>query len=246
MSEHQDQLIDEELQFQMEKLGHVVRNDTLGMANDDHLAFFAYSYSRAFEVLFEEAAKRPDRTVLMHPLLLLCRHSIELSIKHGLEQLGFYDAAADTKITHSLEGLWQRLLNALRAADFQVDDEYTALCTEVVMLLHNHDMRGDRFRYPANTVGATVPSTIVDLDRLRLERVVRDRNAAQKHVWRASIILLSAAGVGTAAIMRRTGKREAEEGTVAVRTLGEKEQRVMPLAEAIAMLKDEATPPDLR
>ena len=42
------------------------------------------------------------------------------------------------------------------------------------------------------------------------------------------------------------GKREAEEGTVAVRTLGEKEQRVMPLAEAIAMLKAEATPPDLR
>ena len=42
------------------------------------------------------------------------------------------------------------------------------------------------------------------------------------------------------------GKREAEEGTVAVRTLGEKEQRVMPLTEAIAMLKEEATPPDLR
>ncbi|SMQ68844.1 threonyl-tRNA synthetase [Altererythrobacter xiamenensis] len=42
------------------------------------------------------------------------------------------------------------------------------------------------------------------------------------------------------------GKREAEEGTVAVRTLGEKDQRVMTLDEAIAMLKDEATPPDLR
>ncbi len=42
------------------------------------------------------------------------------------------------------------------------------------------------------------------------------------------------------------GKREAEEGTVAIRTLGEAQQRVMPLAEAIAMLKAEATPPDLR
>ncbi|MEO6093209.1 MAG: threonine--tRNA ligase [Novosphingobium sp.] len=42
------------------------------------------------------------------------------------------------------------------------------------------------------------------------------------------------------------GKREAEEGTVALRTLGEQQQRVMPLAEAIAMLKAEATPPDLR
>ncbi len=42
------------------------------------------------------------------------------------------------------------------------------------------------------------------------------------------------------------GKREAEEGTVAVRTLGEKEQRVMSLDEAIAMLSEAATPPDLR
>ncbi|KLE34240.1 threonine--tRNA ligase [Aurantiacibacter luteus] len=42
------------------------------------------------------------------------------------------------------------------------------------------------------------------------------------------------------------GKREAEEGTVAVRTLGEQHQKVMSLDEALAMLKDEATPPDLR
>ncbi|TNE54269.1 MAG: threonine--tRNA ligase, partial [Sphingomonadales bacterium] len=42
------------------------------------------------------------------------------------------------------------------------------------------------------------------------------------------------------------GKREAEEGSVAVRTLGEQHQKVMPLDEAIAMLEDAATPPDLR
>lgn len=42
------------------------------------------------------------------------------------------------------------------------------------------------------------------------------------------------------------GKREAEEGTVAVRTLGAEHQKVMPLGEAIAMLQGEATPPDLR
>ena len=42
------------------------------------------------------------------------------------------------------------------------------------------------------------------------------------------------------------GNREAEEGTVAVRTLGEQQQKVMSLDEAIAMLKDAATPPDLK
>jgi len=40
-------------------------------------------------------------------------------------------------------------------------------------------------------------------DRERLEAVVADRNRAQKHVWRAQIILATAAGCGTAEIMRR-------------------------------------------
>jgi threonyl-tRNA synthetase len=42
------------------------------------------------------------------------------------------------------------------------------------------------------------------------------------------------------------GKREAEEGTVAIRRLGEQAQTVLPLDEAIAALVAEATPPDLR
>jgi threonyl-tRNA synthetase len=42
------------------------------------------------------------------------------------------------------------------------------------------------------------------------------------------------------------GKREAEERTVAIRTLGEERQKFVSLDEAIAMLKLEATPPDLR
>jgi threonyl-tRNA synthetase len=42
------------------------------------------------------------------------------------------------------------------------------------------------------------------------------------------------------------GKREAEEGTVAIRRLGEEGQQVLPLDHAIAALLAEATPPDLR
>ena len=41
------------------------------------------------------------------------------------------------------------------------------------------------------------------------------------------------------------GKREAEEGKVAVRRLGSQAQEVMTLDEAIATLRGEATPPDL-
>jgi transposase len=42
-------------------------------------------------------------------------------------------------------------------------------------------------------------------DRARLEAVVADRNRPQKHVWRARIILATAEGLGTHAIMRRAG-----------------------------------------
>ena len=42
------------------------------------------------------------------------------------------------------------------------------------------------------------------------------------------------------------GRREAEEGTVALRSLKGGEQKVMPLAEAVALIKADATPPDLR
>lgn len=53
------------------------------------------------------------------------------------------------------------------------------------------------------------PGTCIEVtasDRLRLEAIVDDRNAPQKHVWRAEIVLLTADGLGTSEITRRTGK----------------------------------------
>jgi transposase len=47
--------------------------------------------------------------------------------------------------------------------------------------------------------------SLSSLDRQRLVAVASNRNTAQKHVWRAVIVLLSADGVGTTDIMRRTG-----------------------------------------
>jgi transposase len=43
-------------------------------------------------------------------------------------------------------------------------------------------------------------------DRARLEEIVADRNSPRKWVWRAEIVLATADGLGTNAIMRRTGK----------------------------------------
>ena len=81
-------------------------------------------------------------------------------------------------------------------------------------------------------------------DRLRLEGIAGDRCAAQKHVWRAAIILLSAAGVGTHGIMRWTGKsktcvwrwqeRFMEEGVDGLLRDKTRPPRIPPLAPEVA------------
>jgi transposase len=52
--------------------------------------------------------------------------------------------------------------------------------------------------------GISLSVTAADLDRLHA--LVKDRNAPQKHVWRAQIVLLTVEGLGTSAIMRETAK----------------------------------------
>ena len=47
---------------------------------------------------------------------------------------------------------------------------------------------------------------VTPADRDRLRALVKNRNAPQKHVWRAQIVLLTADGAGTNAIMCETGK----------------------------------------
>ena len=49
---------------------------------------------------------------------------------------------------------------------------------------------------------------VTSADRQRLEAIVRDPKPAQKHVWRAWVVLLTANGHGTAAIMAETGKSQ--------------------------------------
>jgi transposase len=53
---------------------------------------------------------------------------------------------------------------------------------------------------------AGIVVNVTRADRRRLEAIVADRSAPQKHMWRANIILATADGCGTVEIMRRSGK----------------------------------------
>src|SRR4029077_9958914 len=48
--------------------------------------------------------------------------------------------------------------------------------------------------------------TVTAEDRVWLDTIIRNRNSAQKHVWRARIVVLTADGEGTTAITRAVGK----------------------------------------
>ena len=95
------------------------------------------------------------------------------------------------------------------------------------------------------------------IDRSALEAVVANRNSAQKHVWRAKIVLMTADGYGTAEIMRATGKaktviwrwqeRFGEEGVAGLWRDKTRPSRVPPLgreeAERVVALTLAGPPP---
>src|ERR1700758_375831 len=82
------------------------------------------------------------------------------------------------------------------------------------------------------------------IDRSALEAVVANRNSAQKHVWRAKIVLMTADSYGTAEIMRATGKaktviwrwqeRFREEGIAGLGRDKTRPSRIPPLSPEVA------------
>ena len=82
------------------------------------------------------------------------------------------------------------------------------------------------------------------IDRSALEALVANRNSAQKYVWRAKIVLMTADGYGTVEIMRATGKaktviwrwqeRFRDEGAAGLWRDKTRPSRIPPLSPAVA------------
>ncbi|MCY4394824.1 MAG: hypothetical protein OXC10_06795 [Rhodospirillaceae bacterium] len=150
-----------------------VRRAAVNSAGDDvswdrSWNFFAYSYSRAFDPLWDAAYSRPSE-VLNYPLLFVCRHSIELWLK-----------AAQSSVTrehprggHGLQDLWSKLMDALdrhygnRPDQIDgIDGVFARKARQAIKMLDNHDKVGDRFRYPVKKKFESYASTTADLDEL--------------------------------------------------------------------------------
>src|SRR5207249_6846696 len=99
--------------------------------------------------------------------------------------------------------------------------------------------------------------TVTPADRVRLQSIIRDRNSPQKHVWRARIVVLTADGEGTTAVMRAVGKgktvvwrwqeRFMQEGVEGLTRDKTRPSRIPPLPAAtvdrVVALTNQAPPP---
>lgn len=129
---------------------------------DHSWRFFAYSYQRAFDVLWDAAYARPSR-VLDYPLLFVCRQGIELWLKTAIEVV----SGSTPPSGHELGKLWQELIEALpKFVDLSVDGMYSKYVEVLVQVLDVHDKKGTRFRYPIGKNHVSYPSTVTDLEEL--------------------------------------------------------------------------------
>ena len=133
-----------------------------GVYGDRSLHYFAYSYSRAFEVLWDAAWA--GRNALEYPMLFAWRHSMELWLKAAIEAVS---PEMKPPAGHGLKVLWRKLMEALYdVPPAAVEDVFTKVVLPVVDAIDAHDVQGDRFRYPSDRQWRAYPSTEAALEEL--------------------------------------------------------------------------------
>ncbi len=158
-AEQRDQLVDDIVETQP-ALGVFVRrmpSDLMAGSWD----LLAYSFQQAFEVLWDHA--RSDISgLLVRPLLLLWRQSVELAIKSAITELA---AGVEPRPSHDIKDLFAQLLKERAAAGYCDDDDLAQNVVAMVALVQRFDPSGDRFRYPTRK-GKPFEGIDVDLDQL--------------------------------------------------------------------------------
>lgn len=123
----------------------------------------AYSYQRSFEVMWDYA-NTDGSGLSSHALLMVCRQSIELSIKSAIAAT----TSGNPPTGHRLLPLFNQLMRARKEAGLHGldDDDYTLRVRKEVRNFHDLDPNGDRFRYPSLKDGQPYRDVEPNLDRL--------------------------------------------------------------------------------
>lgn len=122
----------------------------------------SYSFQRAFEALWDQA-QADHSGLLLSPLLMLWRQSVELALKAAIIEIA---GGIDGRPGHDLEKLFAQLLAALAEHGLGVDDDLTRSVREMISLVQSVDPLADRFRYPRAMGGNPFEGIGADLDEL--------------------------------------------------------------------------------
>jgi threonyl-tRNA synthetase len=116
------------------------------------------------------------------------------------------------------------------------------------ILIEHHAGRFPLWLSPVQAVVATIVSDADDYARDVLAKLKAAGLRAEADLRNEKInYKVREHSLAKVPLLLVVGKREAEEGTVAIRRLGSDEhQKVMSIDEALAMIASEAVPPDLR
>ena len=122
----------------------------------------SYSFQRGFEALWN-LARRDLSGLLMRPLLLLWRQSVELSIKAAVSSIA---GEVGDKPSHNLVALFDRLLDSRTLAGYCDNNDYMRSVRAMIEHVQSIDPFADRFRYPTTRRGEPFEGIAVELDEL--------------------------------------------------------------------------------
>ncbi|MFM9857687.1 threonine--tRNA ligase [Pseudoxanthobacter sp. M-2] len=115
------------------------------------------------------------------------------------------------------------------------------------ILIENHAGHLPLWLAPLQVVVATITSDADDYAEKLVETLLDAGLRAEADVRNEKInYKVREHSLAKVPVMLVVGKREAEEGTVSIRRLGSRDQQSATLAEVLAALVDEATPPDVK
>ncbi|QDC37279.1 hypothetical protein [Sphingobium fuliginis] len=122
----------------------------------------SYSFQRGFEAMWDLA--RIDHSgLLVRPLLMLWRQSVELALKGAILEIA---GQIDGRPGHNLRALFEQLLKVRADLGCDDDDDLARDVLTMVDLVQSLDPLADRFRYPTKKGGKRYEGVHVDFDGL--------------------------------------------------------------------------------
>lgn len=162
MSSEQRRLLDEQYMRQQPELRSLLKSRDHDLFSGSW-AMLAYSFERGFEELWDAAYRSLPNTILLSPLLMLWRQSIELHIKSAI----FYTSESQRNIAgHDLESLFSELISIRKKENYEEDEKLVISLKSIMKEVQKFDKGADRFRYPRQRNDEPYARTDVDLKQL--------------------------------------------------------------------------------